>query len=105
MPFLISATVKGTSSPQRGKFTKIRPVSVTVTPVGIAPLKVATTSGWPMARSAGNCARETAAGTDAANVVKGAATEAKLIASAIRVLRVLTFIISCLNRINGDITG
>ena len=35
-----SATVAGTRSPQRGKLTKIRPCSETVTPVGMGPRNV-----------------------------------------------------------------
>src|SRR5277367_2614565 len=48
LPPLTSATVYSTASPHFGKFTKMRPLFATVTPVGMAPAKVATTSSLPM---------------------------------------------------------
>ena len=48
LPFTTSATVNGIGSPQRAKFTKMRPVCDTVTPSGIGPGKVATVSRWPV---------------------------------------------------------
>ena len=47
-----SATMYSTGSPQRGKLTKIRPLLLTVTPVGIGPVNKATGSSWP---TCGSC--------------------------------------------------
>ena len=47
-PSTSSTTVAGTSSPHLGKFTKMRPVCETLTPVGMGPsVKVCTTSSSP----------------------------------------------------------
>src|SRR3954454_16614562 len=56
LPPRTSATVYGTGSPQRGKFTKMRPFGATVTPVGIEPSKDATCSSVPTFFSAGSVA-------------------------------------------------
>src|SRR5687767_13123537 len=53
-PFFTSPTVTSTGSPQRGKFTNTRPACETVTPVGIAVSKSATTSSCPTGRAAGS---------------------------------------------------
>ena len=53
LPLTISATVKGMSSPQRAKLTKMRLERETVTPSGMGPLKVATVSRVPKVWSSG----------------------------------------------------
>ncbi|MEU4771546.1 hypothetical protein [Micromonospora sp. NPDC023644] len=50
-PSRSSTTVAGTSSPHLGKLTKTRPVCETLTPVGIGPVKVCTTSSSPAGSS------------------------------------------------------
>src|SRR4051794_37837874 len=68
-PSRSSATVKVTSSPHFGKFTKIRPRCDTVTPVGMGPVNWATDSSAPTGSSTGSSCGCTRAASDCADIL------------------------------------